>query len=136
MPLGHDLSSLQVGPVERQPGNSPNPFRSRLEKILGKPVGRGPDSCSTSSHGKCKQTTHGHQGVLASAAINLAFSFVADKEHANKLNFPQKWLVIAGHPVHLIRETCGVSYHTRGYCGYRPNGAIPGRGGEMGAEWT
>ena len=77
------------------------------KKVLGKPAGWNPDSCPPPP-ATIAEANDQDVGATGCAAINGdKFNFQlcnTEKAHAKKLTFPQKQLVIAKYPVHLIAE--------------------------------
>lgn len=68
-------------------------------------MGWGSDSCTPPTIAKANKQDIWAAGCAAISEEKSNFQLCnADKEYAKKLTFPQKQLVIARYPVHLIGE--------------------------------
>lgn len=79
------------------------------KKVLGKPGGWNPDSYRPpppqATIAEANNQDVGATGCAAASEEKFNFQLRnTDKEHAQKPTFPQKQLVIAKYPVHLIEE--------------------------------
>lgn len=129
---GRGRANPQVGPFLCQPMTAHQAHSDDgPKKILGKPVGCNPDSCTGNNNIKCKQTTFGYQRVK----INLAFSFVVLTRNVPKnLLFLRSNLLLPSVLLIWLEEVLFVFCNSLDYCGYSLNWIQPRMQGRIGCK--